>query len=92
MPNLKYVLVSPLRRCLQTAYYLFCEHPNFEKVKFILDPNLREHLHSPCDVGKDIQKSLAEFRELIPNLDTSLLDELVLKSGEDSNLWFLQNL
>jgi broad specificity phosphatase PhoE len=36
------ILVSPLRRTLETAYHTFKEHSNFENIEFILTPNLRE--------------------------------------------------
>ena len=50
LENLSHVFVSPLRRALETAYYLFKNHPNFLNIIFILDPDIREHLNSSCDV------------------------------------------
>lgn len=43
------VIVSPLLRAVQTAYYLFKDHPN--KPKFIIEPYLREMMLSSCDIG-----------------------------------------
>jgi len=42
--------VSPLRRALQTAYLLFKDHPNFNNIEVIIDPNIRETLGSPCSI------------------------------------------
>ena len=38
------VYVSPMRRTIQTAYFLFKEHPAFDKIKFVLAPLARETL------------------------------------------------
>src|SRR5690348_15130336 len=40
--NIKYVIVSPLRRTIQTALYLFGNHKN--KPKIIVNPLLREQI------------------------------------------------
>ena len=44
------VLVSPLRRTITTAYYIFKEHPNFGKMKFVLAPLAREALLGAGDI------------------------------------------
>lgn len=44
------VLVSPLRRCIQTANYLLKDHPRFNEIKFIIVPYIREHLHTSGDI------------------------------------------
>jgi broad specificity phosphatase PhoE len=36
------VYVSPMRRTLESAFILFKEHPNFQKIKFVLLPVARE--------------------------------------------------
>ena len=38
----KTVFVSPLRRCLETAYFIFKRHPDFEKINFVIEPLLME--------------------------------------------------
>ena len=50
MPKLEMIVVSPLVRALETAYLIFKDHPNFENVIVVLDPDLRETLHSACDI------------------------------------------
>ena len=32
LPNLELVFVSPLRRALETAYFMFKDHPNFRSI------------------------------------------------------------
>ena len=39
---------------MQTAFEIFKDHHNFDNLKFIMDPHLREHLH----VGGDLPNSL----------------------------------
>ena len=50
MPNIYVILVSPLRRSLQTAYLIFKDHPNFKDILVIVDPHLREQMLSASDV------------------------------------------
>ena len=50
LPNLKLIIVSPLRRALQTAYLLFKDHPNFKDIEVIMDPNIRESFGCACDI------------------------------------------
>ena len=44
------VIVSPLRRTMQTAYYLLKDRPDFANILFIVEPLCREHLHTSGDV------------------------------------------
>ena len=89
MPNLKVVMISPLRRCLQTTYLLFRNHPRFNDIKFIIDPYLKEHLDSPCDIPLSIGETIRNFKPLFPDLDCSLLDDLLSRENCDPNLWFV---
>ena len=59
--NLKTVFVSPLRRALQTSYLLFKDHPNFKNIKFVIHPDLREIVHTVCDVPDNYENVLSEF-------------------------------
>ena len=87
LPTLTAVIVSPMIRSLETAYILFKNHPNFSSIKFIVDPDLREHIESPCDIPNPIMKTLEHYKRFFPNFKTSRID---LKS-KDRNLWFLKN-
>lgn len=69
------VLVSPLRRALQTAYHVFKSHPNFNKIKFVVVPKMREIINTTQSFPANIDTSIEELSQLIPNLDTSELDK-----------------
>ncbi len=43
------VICSPLRRCLDTTYHIFKNHPN--KPKIVVYPGVREYCESNCDIG-----------------------------------------
>jgi broad specificity phosphatase PhoE len=76
MPNLTCVILSPLRRTLETAYRIFHNHRNFENIKFMLHPLLREQLHCSCDIPADINLVLKDFQPRFPHLDTSLMPRI----------------
>jgi broad specificity phosphatase PhoE len=65
------VLISPLRRTLETAHCIFKKHPNFQQIRFVLAPLAREIV----DIPANITETIAEFAPLFPNgLDTSNFD------------------
>ncbi|CAI2375252.1 unnamed protein product [Moneuplotes crassus] len=84
--NIHTVFISPLRRAMQTAYHSFKDHPNFDKIKFIIVPNLRECMNLASGIPYNIEKVIEEFSELFPILDTSLFD-----SYEDKLHYFLDD-
>ena len=88
LPNVKIVVVSPLRRALETAYHTFKAHPNIGNIRFILNPDVRESMNSICDIPNPILDTINEFKQKFPNLDTSLMD----LESENRNLWFLTNI
>ena len=73
--NIHTVFVSPMKRTLQTAYYTFKTHPNFDKIKFIILPKAREWLNFAAGIPKNIDSVISHFKELLPNLDSSELDK-----------------
>ena len=66
------VFVSPLRRALQTAYYVFWNHPNFDDIKFIVVPKLKEGLKTCSDIPNNIYETIEEFSKKFKNFDASL--------------------
>ena len=44
------IMVSPLRRAIQTAFHVFKVNPNFKNLKFILAPLSRESMLGCADV------------------------------------------
>jgi hypothetical protein len=87
IPSFTTVLVSPLRRALETAYLLFKNTSYFDSLNFVVVPLLRENLHTVCDIPQDFQITLDEYSEKLPNLDSSLLEENYPMSD-----WFVQDL
>ena len=69
--NVEVVAISPLRRALETAYHIFKNHPNFENIKFIMLPNLREALDTSCDIPVNIFDTIEEFKSKLINFDYS---------------------
>lgn len=81
------VFVSPLRRTLETAYHIFKTHPNFKMIKFIVVPNLRESMNTISDIPENVDDVKAEFTELIPQLDYSLL-----KQCKNKYYYYIENM
>ena len=48
--NFEQVHVSPMRQALESAYHLFKDHKNFEKIRFIVSPLLREKVMVAADL------------------------------------------
>lgn len=69
------VLVSPMSRTLMTAYLVFCNHPDFENIEFVVYPDLREHFKATCDIPKDTSEIIERFSKLIPKLNTEQIQE-----------------
>ncbi|CAD8060626.1 unnamed protein product [Paramecium sonneborni] len=53
------VVVSPLKRAVETAVLLFQDHSN--KPKFVIEPYLREMFLSACDFGVRLQETMNEY-------------------------------
>jgi broad specificity phosphatase PhoE len=53
------VLVSPLRRALQTAYNIFKDHKNKPKLKVF--PMIREKMGATCDIAVELNDIMKEF-------------------------------
>jgi len=69
------VFVSPLKRTMETAYQVFKNHPNFEKIRFIVAPKAKEGLKACSDIVGDIEQTMQHFGSLFPNLSGELLKE-----------------
>lgn len=59
---------------MQTAYNIFKAHPQFETIKFVMVPKLRECMNLASGIPCNIEKVIEEFSELFPILDSSLFD------------------
>jgi len=69
------VFVSPLKRAVQTAYNLFKNHPDFESIKFIILPSLREIMNHSSGIPGNIETTIEELKKFIPQLDHSELEK-----------------
>ena len=95
--DIEIVYVSPMRRTLQTSYHIFKNKDNFNQIKFIVLPDLRENFFSACDIPNDVDLVKAEYSQLFgENLDFSRVYELMDKSESEiikkHKIWFLCNL
>jgi hypothetical protein len=53
----------------------------------VIHPDIRENIHTVCDVPDNLQTVINEFSAKIPILDTSLLSKY-----EDKDEWYLYEL
>ena len=72
-----------MRRTLETAYFIFKDHPNFKTMQFIVNPDLREKITITGDVplnNSELFKVLQEvYQPMFQNrLDVTKL-ELAMK-------------
>eukprot|EP00347_Sterkiella_histriomuscorum_P008388 403345286 len=89
LPDVRTVFVSPLRRALQTAYLLFKDHENFDRIKFIVHPMLRENTHTVCDIPESLDQVKLEYQEKIPHLDFSLIGSSL--QDHQKKLWYFHD-
>ncbi|CAI2370760.1 unnamed protein product [Moneuplotes crassus] len=80
------VIVSPMRRAMMTAYYVYKDHPNFENIKFIMLPCLRECINHMGDCPVHIDDIMEEFKPIIPQLDDSEINK-----KESRAHWFMDD-
>jgi len=71
--DFKTVIVSPLRRTLQTAYHLLKDHPKFDEMKFVVHPGVREHVFGMSETTRFLGSSLSSCE--LPNLDTTPMED-----------------
>lgn len=57
------VLVSPMRRAIETCFEIFRDHPS--RPKIVVEPGVREIFSSSCDIGTRVGESMKEFGELM---------------------------
>lgn len=70
--NAKYVLVSPMRRAMQTCIGMFKHHPKVKEMRFIVVPLVREILHTVCDVPScvyELQRNFAKGEDICEGIE-----------------------
>ncbi|CAI2375738.1 unnamed protein product [Moneuplotes crassus] len=84
------VLISPLRRTLQTAYYLLRTHPNKENMNYVVHPDIREHLVGVSEMTENWEnKFIDEYQYYFPNLDSSLMRD---EYGQCNELFYCKDM
>lgn len=48
---------------MMTTVHMFKNHPNKDKIHFVVLPIVREVLHTTCDIAMDSQEMMAKFAE-----------------------------
>lgn len=64
--EIKLCFVSPLRRTLQTAYLMLYNHPNFENIKFVIVPMMKEHIEACDDLASGLDDTLNFIKDNFP--------------------------
>lgn len=67
------VIMSPLRRAVQTTYYFIKKHKNFNNINFILHPDLREHIFGTGELSLNLTTKIEEYKKMFPHLDSNLM-------------------
>ena len=59
--NVKYVLVSPMQRAMQTAIHMFKGHTNLANIRFIVEPMVHEIMHTTNDMHMDADELVQKY-------------------------------
>lgn len=59
--NFNVVFVSPMQRAMQTCIHLFKNHPNKERIRFVVLPIVREVLETSNDIALDIDHIMDKY-------------------------------
>jgi len=86
---IKYVLVSPIQRTLETAKLLFENHPNLPKIQFIVLPLIREIMANPDDIPCF---TLERMKEKYTSLKNFNFDFELVENAEDKKLYFMETM
>jgi broad specificity phosphatase PhoE len=86
---IKYVLVSPIHRTLETASLLFETHPNRGSIKFIVLPLIREIMANPDDIPAFTLNRLKDKYESHKDLH---FDFSLVENSRNKLLYFLETM
>lgn len=62
----KVVFTSPMQRTMMTTIHMFKNHPNKDKIKFVVLPSIREVYHTTNDIAIDVFEMMEKFGEGAP--------------------------
>ena len=72
--NIRTVFVSPLRRALQTCYFMFRTHPNRDQIRFTVMPIITEVCNQPGCISLGVEQLKKETAGLEIKFDFQLLE------------------
>ena len=61
--NFKIVFTSPIQRCLMTTIHMFKNHPNKDKIRFIVLPLVREIMNASCDIPMNFNDLVEKYKQ-----------------------------
>ena len=82
------VWVSPMRRCIETAFHMFKGHPKINGMRFVVHPLCRERICISSDIcvfnsaAMIKHEYVAMFAVIGAVLDLSLIDEACKDTAE----------
>jgi len=86
-------MISPMRRTLETAFYIFKDHPNFKTMQFIVNPDLREKITITGDVPLNNCELVKVIQEVYQPMFQNRLDVSKLESAIERNSpWYFDSL
>ena len=96
LKDLRIIVVSPLHRALQTAFYVLGQHPRRQDITVIIDPYMREGMHWTCGIPSALQEKIKFAKELFcefKEVNTDMIDKLSSQvQNGNPNLWFVETM
>jgi broad specificity phosphatase PhoE len=90
LQEVEVILVSPLRRAIQTAAFVFGPEMERRGLPIILVPQAQEISSLQCDIGQDAEAIRSEAAKLIaeaaPGWNAELLDSTLVDDGWNSKV------
>lgn len=87
------IFVSPLYRCLQTAFYIFENHHDAKSINIYVHPLITEISNSISNFTYSISESKKIFnKNTCPKFDWHFFDEYIEKKNLNENLFFFNNI
>ena len=75
---------------MQTAYYLTKDHPQLDKIKFIMHPGVREHIFGTGETTRSIAELIEkEYKTYFKNLNFDLMRN---EKGEIDELFYCRHM
>ena len=90
--NVKYVLVSPMQRALQTAIHMFKNHPNKANLVCIVVPEVHEILHTTNDIHMDALELIQKYAPGQAICEGLAFDFSAITAMEKPQLWSIETI